>query len=183
MLHRLVIVLADTLKSGRRAECLTGQARVIDGDTMIVAGERVRLHGLDAPELGQTFWCRGQQLDCGAMALAALEALIAGVELRCEAVERDRHGRLVAKCFSPNGIDVGRRLVSAGWALAYRRYSLDYVDAEIAARKARRGMWRGQFVKPWVWRASAARQGLQTSLEQSSKVWRRERDSNPRGPC
>jgi endonuclease YncB( thermonuclease family) len=89
------------------------------------------------------------------MALAALEALTAGVKLRCEAVERDRHGRLVAKVFSPNGIDIGRRLVSAGWALACRRYSTDYVDAEDEARKARRGMWRGSFVKPWVWRASS----------------------------
>lgn len=172
MFRRLVLVLANTPKLSRRAECLTGQARVIDGDTIVVAGERVRLHGIDAPELDQTFWCQGRQLACGAMALAALEALVAGVELRCQAVERDRHGRLVAKCFSPNGIDIGRRLVSAGWALAYRRYSLDYVDAEIAARKARRGMWRGQFVKPWVWRAPAARQGLQTSLDQSSKIWR-----------
>jgi endonuclease YncB( thermonuclease family) len=76
------------------------------------------------------------------MALAALEALTAGVSLRCEVVERDRHGRLVAKCFSPDGVDIGRRLVSAGWALAYRRYSTDYVDAEDEARRARRGMWR-----------------------------------------
>ncbi len=49
------------------------------------------------------------------MALSALEALTAGVKLRCEAVERDRHGRLVAKVFSPNGFDIGRRLVSDGW--------------------------------------------------------------------
>jgi endonuclease YncB( thermonuclease family) len=73
------------------------------------------------------------------MSLAALEALIAGVKVRCEVVERDRHGRLVAKVFLPNDVDIGRRLVSAGWV--YRRYSIDYVDAE--ARKAKRGMWRG----------------------------------------
>ena len=57
------------------------------------------------------------------MSLAALEALTAGVSIRCEVVERDRHGRLVAKVFfSPKGVDIGRRLVSAGWALAYRGY-------------------------------------------------------------
>jgi Staphylococcal nuclease homologue len=70
-------------------------------------------------------------------------------------VERDRHGRLVAKVFSPNGVDIGRRLVLAGWALAYRRYSTDYVDTENQARKARRGMWRGTFVNAWMWRASS----------------------------
>jgi endonuclease YncB( thermonuclease family) len=95
------------------------------------------------------------------MALAAFEALTAVVTLRCEAVERDAYGRLVAKCFSPSGIDIGRRLVAAGWALAYRRYSMDYVDAEDEARKARRGMWRGRFEKPWAWRASSAPQRLQ----------------------
>jgi endonuclease YncB( thermonuclease family) len=63
-------------------------------------------------------------------------------------VERDRHGRIVAKVFSPNGVDVGRRLVSAGWALVYRRYSKDYVDAEAEARKARRGMWRAPSSNP-----------------------------------
>jgi endonuclease YncB( thermonuclease family) len=89
------------------------------------------------------------------MSLAALEALVAGVKVRCEVVERDRHGRLVAKVCSPNGVDIGRRLVSAGWAVANRRYSMDYVDAENEARKAKRGMWRGTFMKPWVWRASS----------------------------
>jgi Staphylococcal nuclease homologue len=63
-------------------------------------------------------------------------------------VEQDRYGRIVAKVFSPDGVDLGRRLVSAGWALAYRRYSADYVDAEAEARKAERGMWRGTFVRP-----------------------------------
>jgi hypothetical protein len=48
---------------------------------------------------------------------------------------------------------------SAGWALAYRRYSMDYVAAEDEARKAKRGMWRGTFVKPWEWRALAPPSG------------------------
>lgn len=160
MLKRLIFAFSGMSTFGRPAECLIGPARVIDGDTIIVAGERVRLHGIDAPELDQALWWRGQRLACGQMALAALEALTAGVKLRCEIVERDRYGRLVAKCFSPNGIDVGRRLVSAGWALAYRQYSMDYVDAEKKARKAGRGVWRGRFTKPWEWRASSAQHGM-----------------------
>ena len=151
MLGRLVAILTFS----RRPRSLTGPAKIIDGDTIVVAGQLVRLHGIDAPELDQTFWWRGQKLVCGTMALAALEAITAGVKVRCKVVERDRHGRLVAKVFAPDGVDVGRRLVSAGWALAYRRYSKDYVAAENEARKAKRGMWRGTFVKPWEWRATA----------------------------
>ena len=79
--------------------------------------------------------------------------------MRREVVERDRHGRLVAKVFSPSGVDIGRRLVSAG--RVYRRYSMDYVDAQ---DEARRGMWRSTFVKPWVWRASSPSRGSETSM-------------------
>lgn len=156
MMGRFIVGLSVISKLSTRSDGLVGPASVVDGDTIIIAGHRVRLHGIDAPELDQTFRCRGQEFACGAMASAALEALTAGVKLRCAIIERDRHGRLVAKCFSPNGIDIGRRLVSAGWALAYRRYSMDYVKAEQEARKARRGMWKGSFVKPWTWRAMAA---------------------------
>jgi len=163
MLSRLVTDLVAIL-TFRRPDRLTGAARVVDGDTIRVAGQLVRLHGIDAPELDQTFAWRGQRVACGMMALAALEALTAGVRLRCEVVERDRHGRLVAKCFSPNGVDIGRRLVAAGWALAYRRYSTDYVAAEAEARKAGRGMWRGTFVKPWQWRTASPPQRVKASL-------------------
>src|ERR687891_2264965 len=98
MLGRLIAILTFS----RRIDCLTGPPKVIDGDTIVVAGQMVRLHGIDAPELDQTFWWRGQQIGCGTMSLAALEALIAGVKVRCEVIERDRHGRLVAKVYSPN---------------------------------------------------------------------------------
>jgi endonuclease YncB( thermonuclease family) len=169
-LRVLSLDVAALLTLRRRSECLTGYAKVIDGDSIVVAGEMVRLHGIDAPELDQTFYWRGKQMACGTMALAALEALTAGVRLRCVGVGRDCYGRLVAKCFSPNGVDVGKRLVSAGWALAYRRYSMDYVDAENKARKAKRGMWRGTFMKPWDWRASMPRRHVR---QPSSKIHQR----------
>jgi endonuclease YncB( thermonuclease family) len=157
MLIHLATGLVAIVRTSWRVGSLAGPAKVIDGDTIVVTGELVRLHGLDAPELDQTFWWRGERIACGMMAMAALEALTAGIQVRCRAVERDRHGRLVAKIFSPDGVDIGRRLVLAGWALAYRQYSTDYVDAEAEARKARRGLWRGTFAKPWEWRSIAPR--------------------------
>jgi endonuclease YncB( thermonuclease family) len=157
MLNRLATGIAAIFTFNWRASPLAGAAKVIDGDTIVVAGELVRLHGLDAPELDQTFWWRGERIACGMMAMAALEALTAGIQLRCKAMERDRHGRLVAKVFAPDGLDIGRRLVLSGWALAYRQYSTDYVDAEAEARKAKRGLWRGTFAKPWEWRTISPR--------------------------
>ena len=65
---RLIAILTFS----RRTDCLTGPAKVIEGDTIVVADLLVRLHGIDAPELDQTFWWRGQQIACGTMSLAAL---------------------------------------------------------------------------------------------------------------
>lgn len=152
MLIRLATGLVAIVTPRRASGLLVGPAKVIDGDTIVVAGELVRLHGIDASELDQIFWWRGERVACGMMALAALETLTAGLEVRCQAIERDRHGRLVAEAFAPDGADIGCRVVLAGWALAYRQYSTDYVEAEAEARRARRGLWRGTFAAPWEWR-------------------------------
>ncbi len=69
----------------------------------------------------------------------------------CEDLGRDRYKRIIARC-TVAGEDLEKWMVSQGWALAYRRYSLDYVDEEAEAQAARRGIWAGQFVKPWEWR-------------------------------
>jgi hypothetical protein len=70
----------------------------------------------------------------------------------CEPRSRGRYGRTVAVC-AVAGQDVGAWLVRDGWALAFRTYSLDYIDEEEAARTATRGLWRGTFTPPWQWRA------------------------------
>ncbi len=69
----------------------------------------------------------------------------------CEELRRGRHKRIIARC-TVVGEDLEAWMVANGWALAYRRYSLDYVDEEAGARAARRGIWASEFVKPWEWR-------------------------------
>ena len=65
--------------------------------------------------------------------------------------DTDRYGRLVAVCFA-DGQDINKRIVSDGFALAYRRYSRDYIAAERDAKRDKSGMWQGVFIKPWDWR-------------------------------
>ncbi len=130
---------------------LSGRARVIDGDTIEVGGARVRLHGVDAPESAQTCLAGGERWPCGQRATRALAGRIGGRTVACEERDRDRYGRIVAVC-RHDGRDVNAWLVAEGWALAYRRYSRAYVDDESAARGARKGVWRGEFVAPWGWR-------------------------------
>ncbi len=132
----------------------SGTARVIDGDTIDIGGSRIRLHGIDAPESGQACMIGTRRWNCGLQATAALRGLIGGRPVHCTVSGRDRYGRGIAVC-TISGADVNAWMVANGWALAYRRYSRDYVRHEDKARAGRLGIWRGEFVKPWDWRRGA----------------------------
>lgn len=131
----------------------TGRASVIDGDTIELHGERIRFHGVDAPESGQT--CNdadGDKWRCGQKAAYQLSDKLGARTVSCEKKDMDRYGRTVAKC-SVGGEDVGAWLVSNGWARAFTRYSTEYVDEETEAKDAKLGIWQGEHVAPWDYRA------------------------------
>lgn len=130
------------------AHALTGEATVVDGDTLVIGAERIRLHGIDAPESNQD--C-GDGWPCGREATRAVEELTRGKSIRCEGDTRDRYDRLIAVCYA-GPVDIGGDLVRRGLALAYRTYSTAYVEHEDEARQHGRGMWSGAFVAPWDWR-------------------------------
>ncbi|HUR40607.1 MAG TPA: thermonuclease family protein [Verrucomicrobiae bacterium] len=129
------------------ADDLQGQASIIDGDTLEIHGERIRLHGLDAPESSQACDLAAKSWPCGRRAALALADLIGDDVVRCAARGKDRYGRTIAAC-SVRGQDINAWLVREGWAVAYVKYSSDYVDAEAAARAAGRNLWSGPFVMP-----------------------------------
>lgn len=132
---------------------ITGQARVIDGDTLEIAGQKVRIFGIDAPERGQV--CRdGSDTDygCGIRASAHVDNLVSGLVISCHMRAQDRYGRIVAVC-SVRGKDLGREIVAAGWAVAFERYSRDYVTEQNYAREKRLGLWQGSFENPSAVRA------------------------------
>lgn len=132
---------------------MTGVARVIDGDTLAIGEVRIRLHGIDAPEMGQP--CadmRGRELACGEMSKAALSAMAVG-NMTCEARDLDRYGRIVAVC-RVAGRDLNAAMVAQGAAFAYAKYSKDYVQIEARARREGRGFWRAGVQVPAQYRAS-----------------------------
>jgi endonuclease YncB( thermonuclease family) len=133
------------------SEYIRGTASVIDGDTIEIHGERIRLHGIDAPESRQTCNKSGTEWSCGQEATQVLADKIGSDPVKCDARDRDRYGRTVAVC-RLNGEDLNAWMVHEGWALAYRQYSLDYVPQENEARETRRGIWASEFTPPWEWR-------------------------------
>ena len=129
---------------------LTGVAHVVDGDTLTVGGAKVRLSGIDAPELAQK--CGPTRtVACGRTAASWLRARTEGKHVACRVVDRDRYARAVAVCRLA-GVDLGAALVEAGWATAYRQYSLEYVRAEERAKATRRGIWQMGFERPEEYR-------------------------------
>ncbi|MFI0395394.1 thermonuclease family protein [Paracoccus jiaweipingae] len=136
---------------------LSGRARVTDGDTLrldMAGGTAViRLFGIDAPEAAQTCQnSKGQDWTCGKAATQYLRGLVDGHRLRCTMLDTDRYGRIVARCFRGQQ-DIAAQMVLAGQAVAFRRYSMDYVPPEDAARAKRRGIWAGKALRPKDWRA------------------------------
>lgn len=129
-----------------RAE-VSGPPRVIDGETLEVAGRRFRLVGIDAPDPAQTCEIRGRRYGCGEVSRTALMDLVAGVEVRCV----PKKGTAFANCYA-GGYDLSEGMVHAGWALAMPRAGTKYARIERRAEKAQRGLWQGKFDMPWVWR-------------------------------
>lgn len=130
-----------------RADIL-GEARVIDGDSLVVAGVEIRLYGIDAPEYRQYCFRRGRPWRCGIDATRTLRALIASRPVACRSREEDRYGRTVATC-AVDGRDLGAAMVAGGHAVAYGAYQ----EEERAARNAGRGIWSSRFDPPAAWRA------------------------------
>lgn len=144
---------APQTRTRKAMDAYSGKATVIDGDGLEIAGTKIRLFGVDAPEVGQ--FCKhtdGTRWHCGQYATVALDKLAGGKQVSCAARAKDRYGRAVAVC-TLDGRDLAGEMARAGWVFAYRHFSSDYVDEEDQAKAARAGVWSGDVEAPWDWRA------------------------------
>lgn len=139
------------------------QVRIIDGDTLSIGQETYRLHGIDAPEVGQKCTSRtGKTWQCGRAALQRLEELVAGKHITCDKREQDGYGRTIAVCRA-DGVDLNAALVGEGLAWAFRKYSSDYVAVENRAKAARQGIWQAATDPAWVYREEKWTAGASTA--------------------
>ena len=127
---------------------LSGSAYVIDGDTIVIHGRHIRLFGVDAFESNQV--CG--QFACGVQAQSVMRGLTQAAVITCDQQDIDPYGRVVAICRTAAGLDIGREMVRRGLAVAYRRFSLRYLDDEAYARTHRLGAWAYGFDSPLDWR-------------------------------
>lgn len=122
------------------AETVVGAAVVVDGDTIRIGDERIRLLGIDAPEGNQQCQGTAGAWACGESASVILAVLIDGQPVTCAWETRDQYERALGVCVTTFGIEINRRMVEAGYAWAY--LSAAYLDAEAEARAARAGIWQ-----------------------------------------
>ena len=135
---------------------IKGRASVIDGDTIEIAGQRIRFDGIDAPESWQN--CTdgsGKAYRCGKVSADALDAFLsASRPTTCSVSGFDRYKRAVAECQRADGKLVNSWLVRNGYALDWPRYSNGrYAAEQSAAQAARLGVWKGDFLFPCIARA------------------------------
>ena len=167
----LIIILFTFLLSYSSAtNIVKGKARIIDGDTIKIKNEKIRFGGIDAPEIKQV--CRNKDNNpypCGVVAKDFLDNYIFYSGLKdikknplsktngmvyCYYSERDRYKRPIGKCYvgKDSEFNLNHEMVLSGQAVAYKRYSNDYTEAQNKAKEKSIGIWQGKFTLPEEWR-------------------------------
>ena len=132
---------------------LANNLKVIDGDTIVLNGEKIRFSGIDTPELKQTCLKDNEEVGCGMFAKMLLVKKIGNNKPVCIGKEKDFYKRTLAECFV-NGESLSKFLVRSGYAFAYRKYSTKFIEDENYAKTKKLGMWSMTFQYPWDFRKS-----------------------------
>jgi len=125
--------------------------KIVDGDTIVLNGEKIRFSGIDTPELKQTCIDEDKEVFCGVLAKMLLVKKIGNETPECISEGKDVYKRTLAECFI-NGESLSSFLVRSGYAFAYRKYSKKFVEDEEFARTNKLGLWSMKFQYPWDFR-------------------------------
>ncbi len=164
-----LVLLLGIFGASLASSDVSGPLRIKDADTIEINGTSIRLHAIDAPEVKQRCGGVGQPVwACGAWSRAQAMELFDGKLARCEQRDRDRYGRIIARCFV-DGKDMGQVLVQNGLAFAFRKYGWDYDLDEKAAAVSRRGLHSTEVIAPDIYRARGREARAKWSLVAAPK--------------
>lgn len=140
---------------------IEGTAQVLDGDTIQINAVRIRFYGIDAFEGEQRcIGANGQSYGCGGIATRALTEQVEGKLVSCAPKGIDAYNRQLAVCRA-EAVDLSSWMAREGHALAYIKYSLDYVSDEAFAKENLNGAHAGSFEKPWEYRLTRGAAGAE----------------------
>lgn len=144
----IILFLSNNILNAKN---IIGKAKVIDGDTININSKKIRMHGIDAPEIKQNCTIKKKEWACGKQSAFELKKIINNQITECKVTDIDIYNRYLAICLV-NGININKMMVKKGWALAYRFYSKDYIVEEKYAREYKLGIWIGKFEEPYLYR-------------------------------
>ena len=156
----IFLILTYNDVSSEEIKEISGNAQIIDGDTIKINSKKIRLHGIDAPEFKQKckkpyltiiFFTFTKDYPCGKISTQKLQKKINNKVITCKILDIDRYKRLIGECYKRN-LNLNSWLVSNGYAVAYRKYSKKYISNEINAKNEKKGIWQGKFEMPWEFR-------------------------------
>ena len=136
---------------------IAGEAQVLDGDSLVVSGVRIRILDVDAPESGQFCFAKSGPVDqgawhCGRQAARALSDAIGDQEVSCDVTGQGIRKAWLARC-SVAGQDLAQWLAANGWAVPAPDCKCEVVrSASDQARAEGIGIWSSAFTMPWDWR-------------------------------
>ena len=133
------------------AKTINGKPRIIDGDTIHIKSNKIRLHGIDAPETKQTCKIDNEEWYCGKQSTKELKKLINKQNVECVINDVDVYNRYIAICYVEE-TNINQWMVKNGWAIAYRYYSKDYINEEEYANNNKLGIWKSKFIEPYLFR-------------------------------
>ena len=153
MIFKFLITLSLVLYSSASfsEKIIEGKPIIIDGDTIHIGKNKIRLHGIDAPETNQKCTRDEETWNCGIQSTLSLKNFILDKEVYCEIIDIDQYKRFVGICFVDNK-NMNKYMVRNGWAIAYRYYSTLFVEDEEIAQKQKSGIWQGTFIEPYLFR-------------------------------
>ena len=149
---RIILILLFIFTS----QALADNLKVIDGDTIVLNGEKIRFAGIDAPEYDQDCMNGDLLIYCGMFSKVLLTKKIGNETPECISEGKDFFGRTLAECFV-NGESLSSFLVRHGYAFAYRKYSKKFIKDEEYAKKIKIGMWAMEFEFPWDYRKNKSK--------------------------
>ena len=147
----IVFIFFFFFNGTQNQKLISGKAKIIDGDTIHIGSNKIRLHGIDAPELNQNCLFNDKVWNCGKESKKFLINFINNKKISCKLIDKDRYKRHIGICFKDK-INLNKKIVQEGWAIAYRYYSKDFVDDENIAKINKLGIWKGDFEEPYLFR-------------------------------
>jgi endonuclease YncB( thermonuclease family) len=148
----LIVIILLNLNEKIIASEIYGLPVITDGDTIKILNNKIRLHGIDAPEKDQKCYKNKKKYNCGTVATKALIKKINKDAVKCLTQKnKDRYNRFIGVCFVGQE-NLNKWMVRNGHAIAYKRYSKDYILDEVHAKTNKLGLWSGTFLNPEKWR-------------------------------